>query len=495
MKKLIKVSATDVFEYVKCPAFFKQAMFSGKKPDECYHDYYRELIFKKGIDFEKSQIEKLTFVETEESLKELIDNKDISMIRIDPRTILYRQMDEIFDLPNDIDVICTGKPDLLIRDPDSMEIVPLEYKTSTRYFESILCQLKHYCFLLQKYQPMKRNIGYLKTPRLGEVRVDLDAVLRDYWERVLYKIVQIKLTVLNQQKECYNISKSDLNWNKECKYCYFHQSCKNLILKNVELKYLPQIKNRRFEMLRKLKIDTFEKLASFNPNELWEKILKLPDGKIVFQRKWTIDYIISKARAFLEGECIPLKWGMKKLEFNVGDAFFDLEYMPDKEAPIIFSISLGIINDKKELDLKNWFADEPNLSSFIVNKFYEFLKKNQINVLSGWSIKSADIPQLKKVSKLPKNIKFVDVYQHLIKNFAFPTIYDGLKYITEYLFDYDFTTNLNIRNGLQAISLYQQFLESKNLEFKNAIIKYNNLDVIQTFNIVKWINEFTENQY
>ncbi|MHA1232844.1 MAG: TM0106 family RecB-like putative nuclease [Candidatus Helarchaeota archaeon] len=494
MKKIITVSATDVFEYVKCPAFYKQAILAGKRPDECYHNYYRETVFKKGIDFEKSQIEELYFAQTERSLEELINDDEVSTIIIDPQTILSNKYDEILDLPEDVEVICTGRPDILLRDPDSMCIVPLEYKTSIRYYKAILCQLKHYCFLLQKYQAIRKHIGYLKTSNLDLIRLDLDHELGNFWEMILNEIVSIKFNIFIQQKQEFNISKLDLNWNKECKHCYFYQSCKKLMFESAELKYLPQIKNRRHEMLKKLNIDTIEKLASCNKNELWEKILKMDGGKVVFQRRWTIDYIVSKARALLKGKCIPLSSEIEKLELKTGDGIFDLEYISEKESPIIFSISLGIVNNTGELNLKNWFSDDPELSSIIVEEFYEFLEKFKIKRLFGWSIDSGDLPQLRKIKDPPQNIKFIDIYKHVINNFAFPTLSDRLKDISEYLFDNVFTKKLDLRNGLQAISSYYQFLETKNQEYKKKIIEYNNSDVIQTFQLIKWINEFAENQ-
>ena len=41
----ISISATDVFEYIKCPAFFKYFINSGKNLNECYTDSYKNIIF------------------------------------------------------------------------------------------------------------------------------------------------------------------------------------------------------------------------------------------------------------------------------------------------------------------------------------------------------------------------------------------------------------------------------------------------------------------
>jgi len=90
--KTLAISATDVFEYVKCPAFFKQYISSGKRLNECYDPYYHSIIFQYGKDYEDNEVKQLPLLENTLFLSDAIKDETISAIRISSKTILGREI-------------------------------------------------------------------------------------------------------------------------------------------------------------------------------------------------------------------------------------------------------------------------------------------------------------------------------------------------------------------------------------------------------------------
>ena len=136
-KQKLEISATDVFKYVKCPAFFKQYVSSGKRLENCYDQYYHDIIFQSGKDYEFVEMEKFSLIDTTQSLADALRNKTISAIRIKPGMILKREINVSYKKLKKIKTICAiGRPDLIIRNKDTNSFIPLDYKTSSSLFNS-----------------------------------------------------------------------------------------------------------------------------------------------------------------------------------------------------------------------------------------------------------------------------------------------------------------------------------------------------------------------
>ena len=253
---------------------------------------------------------------------------------------------------------------------------------------------------------------------------------------------------------------------------------------NLTIKDLPEVKERRFQMISDLGINSVEELARTDPKVMWEKLLKIPDGKQVFNRELTVKQIIGTARAFLENEIIILSEKLQPLNIKVNDVFFDLEYKDSRTNPEIFSISLGIIKSDGSLSLKNWFANKISEGEKILSSFYDYLINKGVKRVFGWGIKSGDIGVLKKISPLPSEIIFHDLYYDVKNNMAMPVLSYRLKPVSKFLFGNQFQDKIQI--GYAAIGLYDKFLETGNHEHKESIIEYNKKDVIQTYEIACW---------
>ncbi len=479
-KQELEISATDVFEYVKCPAFFKQYVSSGKRLENCYDQYYHDIIFQSGKDYELSEIEKFSLIDTTQSLADALRNKTISAIRIKPGMILKREINVSLKNLKKLKTICAiGRPDLIIRNRDTNSFIPLDYKTSLSLFNSIRFQLYHYCYILQKYDPNIPYLGVLKSKKFNTIFLNLNSLKLD-WEQIINKIILIKGGGVSERK----IVREDIKWTKECRKCIFHTTCENTVKSNLKISNLPEVKERRFQMISDLGIKSVEELAKTDPKVMWEKLLKIPEGKVVFNRELTVKQIVGTARAFVENKIIILPQKLKPLNIKVKDVFFDSEYRASKTNPEIFSISLGIIKSDESLSLKNWFANKISEGEKIVSNFYEYLYNKGVKRVFGWGIKSGDIPQLKKISPLPSEINYHDLFYDIKNNMAMPVLSYSLKPVSKFLFGNQFQDKIQI--GYGAIGLYNKFLETGNHEHKESIIEYNKKDVLQTYEIARW---------
>ena len=65
-----------------------------------------------------------------------------------------------------------------------------------------------------------------------------------------------------------------------------------------------------------------------------------------------------------------------------------------------------------------------------------------------------------------------------------PILSYGLKSVGKFLFGTQFQDKIQI--GLAVKGLYEKFLKTGNLEYKEGIIEYNKKDVLQTYAIARW---------
>ena len=120
----------------------------------------------------------------------------------------------------------------------------------------------------------------------------------------------------------------------------------------------------------------------------------------------------------------------------------------------------------------------------IVSCFYDYLITKGVKSLFGWSIKSADIDKLVKISPLPSEIRFHEIYYDIINNIPMPVLSYRLKPVSKFLFGNQFQDKIQI--SLAAIGLYNKFLETGNHNHKESILEYNKKDVLQTYEIACW---------
>jgi len=279
---------------------------------------------------------------------------------------------------------------------------------------------------------------------------------------------------------------NDFSLTNKCKLCFFYRECSNYFLNNLRFECISGVGPKYAEILKKLGFESVEQLAKINPDQIVHKSKNSPTKNIGmnFATK-----IVTQAQAIVKNNLIQRSSNLEKINLEENDVIFDLEYDLDGT---IFSISLGIVNEKGNLRYYNWFAKDYKNSKKIVKDFFNFLKENRVKKVAGWSINTADIPKLRQYSSLPTSIKTINALLEIRKQIFFPLFSYGLKEIYHYLYGSNNLDQTDIQSGLDAVFTYHRFLETEDKYLKNQIIEYNKEDAQKTFEIIKWFNERCE---
>jgi len=254
---------------------------------------------------------------------------------------------------------------------------------------------------------------------------------------------------------------------------------------------LSGIKKSRAEFLEEMGINTIKDLANANIRDLWRKISKTTEGKVRFQRESTIKELVSRALSKISGEPI-FHHDLEPFEIKIGDAYFDMEYDTHEDPPVIFAICLGISNKNEKLDYTTWFAQDKIEVKSIVKKFYHVLESKRIDRAIGWSIYSADLIQLEKISPVPEEVEYLDLYIDFFSKIAFPTSSNKLKALSSAIYP-DYERKSNIMDGRNVSIYYKNYMKTGNPKIKRLIIEYVKEDVLLTFKMANWLqNKFSE---
>jgi Icc-related predicted phosphoesterase/uncharacterized protein YprB with RNaseH-like and TPR domain len=254
-----------------------------------------------------------------------------------------------------------------------------------------------------------------------------------------------------------------------------------------ELKQVPLVGYRNAELLNEIGIKTIEQLADINQEA--KEVRSLP--------RWLrpmIPLIKNYARAIVTGKSVitrvhPFFYKTDKTKLF----FFDTEYDP---VPKEFGIFLIGVMDRKG-KVKQYFLEEPKDEKKMLETFNDWLEKTRPTLVT-YSSTSADRPQLIKAfrrfgmsTKLLER-SFFDLYYDCIntQKSKEQTIFlpmkgsvgfmgmtkMGVKSVSDY-FGFKKPKNMEIEDGLAALSAYASFLEDKSTKTRKELLKYNKSDL------------------
>lgn len=171
--------------------------------------------------------------------------------------------------------------------------------------------------------------------------------------------------------------------------------------------------------------------------------------------------------------------------------FFDAEYDPVGTTKGPYGIFLlGIMDTNGKT--KQLFLDDPTKERSMLDEFNNWLKKEK-PILIAYSSTSADKPQLInafnrfEISTTELKNTFFDLYydcistQKLATQFIYLPMTDskGVKDISD-LLGYNEPKDLEIKDGFEALMMYNHFFKKKNDKIKNDLLYYNKIDLERT---------------
>ncbi|WP_456321241.1 ribonuclease H-like domain-containing protein [Palaeococcus sp. (in: euryarchaeotes)] len=257
-----------------------------------------------------------------------------------------------------------------------------------------------------------------------------------------------------------------------------------------QLMSVPLVGYSRAQTLLDAGIDSIEKLSNLPLNHPLSKNARF--GGI-------FESIVNYAKAIALNQ--PIVKGIHPFFENLDEKniyFFDTEYVPKRQ---IFLI--GWMNRTGKVH--QLFLDNPQNEKSMLEEFREWLILEK-PILVAYSSKSADMPQLIRAFRrfdIPTNeVKnaFFDLYYDCINTFSIKKQYIflpmpnsmSLKDISRYL-GYAEPEDVTIKNGIDALSQYLQFLNTGDEKIKRELLKYNKTDLDRLKFVFEKIKDLMEN--
>lgn len=368
-------------------------------------------------------------------------------------------------------------PDLLVRQPGQSiwgdwiyqpVAVKLAKKPKTEY----LLQLAFQAELLTSIQGVWPEQGWLLLRDCHPKAYNLD-LRRSQLQEHLAACAPI---LQNQQEPELFISRS------RCDLCVWQTDCRDRARDQVHLSLLPGVSPSRFAILRDLKLDQLEALATADPQSLaiaadWELGLA--------QR------LVQQAAVFLSQQPQPLQtyaFPDSDVEF-----FFDIEAQPDLDLCYLHGV---LIRDRRqpESQFRPLLAEQPDQEADTWQQLLQLLDRHpQAPVYHFCSFEVDSLRRLGQrygcsTRRLETLLtRFIDIHAVLTRSVLLPTESYALKSIARWLgFDWRDTE----ANGSQAILWYDYWLETGDRTWLDRILLYNEDDCRATAIVKDWLAEF-----
>jgi uncharacterized protein len=440
----MKITATQFYEYCKCPRKVYNHFHEDHSLKLPVSDFMQYL-FDRGKEHEDVVVSKLKFAMPSPKLS----NKQAFLKTIEfmknGEPIIYQGV-----LIHDNLI---GKPDLLIKQKGKRSFgdyyyVPADIKTGLNLKKEYAMQIVFYAYLLEKIQGfMPLEAKLIK----GDFSEDKFKV-QDYYNDFSEILFDIKKIIQGKKIKPHIFS--------ECKECPWHDFCFDWALKSKDISLIYNLSRSKEEVLVNFGVDTINKAADMNIDEL----SKVKGLGITSLTKWK-----NQAKSLQQKKIIKIN----NYEFpSAKPIYFDIE--ADTELDVVYLF--GIIEDGKYI---NFFADKLKDEKRIWIEFLSYFKdKEDFKIYHYGNYEKIVLKKLFEKYKGDKKIyekimnNLTDLHKILLQTRVLPIYSYSIKEVAPY-FGFKWSEE-EIGGGL-AMLWYSRYLKGDN-EFKNKILQYNKED-------------------
>lgn len=281
---------------------------------------------------------------------------------------------------------------------------------------------------------------------------------------------------------------------QRCSLCQWFTQCYAAAKAEQHLSLLPGVTPSRYAQLQMLNA-TVESLAKTNPTEL--EILEGFDSKVAQQ-------LVLQAQSIVENRPILLPEAERRVNTTWGritasvELYFDIEAEPDLNLDYMLGVLVVDCQAKTET-FHSLLAERPQDEELIWQQFLDLVwQYPQAPIFHFCSYEVDTVKRLAKLYHTPRERfqpiikRFVDVYEQVTQTVALPVESYALKSIARSL---DFEWHNPQANGSQCIYWYDQWLETGDRTFLDAIQRYNEDDCRATHHLKDWLGNFLQNAY
>ena len=464
------VSKQDLVEYIRCEFRVYLCLSKGIPIEELKETILLQRLIEKGLKYEANVVQEIRPLEVQ--TKESIEPLKQESITI-----------QVPGLFRNHDLGIQGIPDLI--NTENGEFLPIEIKNHKEVYDTDELELAFYWLLLSPLRSKKaRPRGYIVLNNDAIVEVKITKNRLQGVEDLLDDIRDLK------NRGC------QPRITQECKLCKIEKECREEVINSGGLTAIYNISYTREQQFHEIGIRNMSDLMKIDEERINSRLVSrfgnTPGVAELFRMKCHASSIGYRKPVLFGNEDELNELVLSPL------LILDLEYDPEG---IIWLIGL-CIKDNDGVRYKQYFAENGKLEDErdLLDSLVNVRKKHPGHFLITYSGTSADLPQLENSCMRHKIFPRIyntivsnheDLYRVLIDSLRFPIASMGLRDMEEYL---NLRRKSDIRNGLEALMLYDRYLRTKNdntkKELRNDLCTYNKDDVASTLSIIESIPQF-----
>ena len=442
------VSKTDVTQYKRCPYRVSLNYQEGIPYGDFLKPEMRQFFFASGIEFETEVVE------------EAIEEKELRLATSIKDIPSQDGLVEVRSLIRNHELGIAGLLDLLI--VENGRLMPVEIKNHSYVTRLDKIELAFYWRLLEPIQKGRRGRG-----RKGYVILNSGE-----WMEVLLNDNDVEeLNQLISQVRRTKLEGTQPRLVQECNHCVFKDQHLPLIRKHGDVSLVWGVGWERRGHLEELGIKTVEQLAEADTDTLlnqWRRSGRRAPGSTELRN------MQAHAKAILTQE--PQVVG-HNLVPELGKALIlDLEYFTGST---IFVTGILVVEDGKEVAIHQEFADSLDDEKARLTSFADLLESFATYSIVTWHGLGADMPVLEKAwSRLRLSeevledieLRHIDLYDIVKKNFRFPIESLGLKEVASY---YGFERAHSEMDSSMVPIKYLDYLDTSEPTLKQEVLDHN----------------------
>jgi predicted RecB family nuclease len=391
------------------------------------------------------------------------------------------------------DWLLLSLPDLLVKQPGESDFgnwiyVPynirlskrskLEYQIASAFDAQVLSAVQGAWpdtawLLLRKRSPFPVNLEQ-RVPEMHQILGDCIAMLRDRHAPDVF---------ISRQR---------------CNLCPWYTSCYTVAQQQSHLSLIPGVTPSRYQHLQNERVTTLEALSKLSV----ERLTALMGTEAAQQLVWQV-------QSTLNDRPIPFHSKLQRQNSKLADLFFktpwqapieihfDLEAEPELDIDFMFGV---FVIDRREKKQRFYalIAEKPEDEIQVWQQFLQLI----------WAYPDAPIfhfcdYEVKTIAKFAQRYgtpeylwkpllpRFVDIHWWITQTAVLPVESYALKSIARWL---GFTWRNSSANGAQCICWYNQWLETGDRTYLDAIIDYNEDDCRATYVVKEWLFVFLQAQ-
>jgi len=473
-KKLTKIldkppviTGSMFFKYATCPHWVYFDRYGDPKKKQ-KQSRFAEMLIELGLLHEERVIAGRDYVEVKGRGNAARFNKTLELMKSGAALIYHGLL-----LADGL----AGEPDLLERRDDRPSVfgayhyVAIDIKSADRLLDAHKYQLSFYGDLLEKTQGIRPAQGYI----LNGSGLLLGFELADF-----FGLYEESLTEL---RDALSGRRPPPHLSSGCKQSPWFHECVALAEATGDVALLYNVKERTLAVLREQGVRTVRDAAAMDVEALLAAAPQL-------SRK-TLERLVLQARALLEKRHFirkPIRLPAAAAEYH-----FDIEGDPLRQVEYLFGFLVRsgeqekyeyFLAEKPEDEEKMWwrFLDWAALlpENFVVYHYGTY-EQSRLTMLENRYGRTPDLDRFRAA--------MVDLNEIVKEAVIFPLYFYGIKNIGEYI---GFERSKKIAGGGESVAYYEDWLEKGDRKKLEAVIKYNEDDVIATRCLKDWLGRERE---